>query len=1023
MEKYKKFNTIIGWVLFSIAAVVYLMTMESSVSFWDCGEFISSAFKLEVGHPPGAPFFMILGRFFTLLAGKNVQLVPVMANSLSALASAFTILFLFWTISHLIKKIIVSNSTSEFSTSNIILILGSAFVGAMAYTFSDTFWFSAVEGEVYATSSLITAIVFWAILKWENEADQKYANRWIIFIAYLIGLSIGVHLLNLLAIPAIVFVYYFKKYTTTQKGIIWATIISLILLAVIMYGVIPGVLKVASWFELLFVNGFNLPFNSGTLFYLAALIVLFAWGIHYTHINGKVLLNTILIAFTVIIIGYSSYATIIIRSLAEPPMDQNNPDNLFSLLYYLNREQYGDRPLFKGKYYNAPLVERKDGTPSYAKVGDKYGIIDYKAIYKYDERFTTIFPRMYSDQPDHIEVYKEWGKVKGRPIRLNNYQGKPEVRYVPTFGENLRFFFKYQLGFMYFRYFMWNFSGRQNDIQGDGNVVNGNWVSGISFIDNPRLGDQSKIPTEFAHTKSRNKYYMLPLLLGLIGLAFQFTKDKKGFVIVSLLFVLTGIAIVVYLNQNPIQPRERDYAYAGSFYAFTIWIALGVVGIASFLQKKLPKSLSSIISIALCLLIVPVIMAKENWDDHDRSGRYTARDFAHNYLNSCAPNAILFTNGDNDTFPLWYAQEVEGIRTDIKVINLSYLTADWYIDQQKRKSYEAEPVPFSLNHDQYIRGTRDVLPIYDQIKKYVDVKQIMAFISKDDKKFKIPSPFKQGELTNYLPTRNLALVVDKDLVLSNGTVSEKNKDKILDTLKWNLQGNYILKNKLMIIDLLANNDWERPIYYAITVSSDNYMNLESYFQTEGLAYRIVPIQTRRGRGEIGRIDSDIMYDNIMNKFKWGRIENEGVYLDENNIRMLSNYRNSFSRLAATLLEEGKKDKAIEVINRCMELMPANRVPYNYFIIPLIDVMFKAGMINEATEISMDLIKNKKEEIDFYLSFNDDKVKDLDYNIRLSFHILQEIQRMAAENNVENIQEDLSNYLEESIMKYSSKMNM
>ncbi|MBN2519056.1 MAG: DUF2723 domain-containing protein [Bacteroidales bacterium] len=1015
---YKKVNTITGWISFAIASVVYLITLESTVSFWDCGEFISAAFKLEVGHPPGAPFFMILGRFFTLFAGENVENVSVAINALSALASAFTILFLFWTITHLLYKIIIRNESS-ISNSKVILIIGSAFVGAMAYTFSDTFWFSAVEGEVYATSSLFTAFVFWAILKWENESDKKFANRWLIFISYLIGISIGIHLLNLLAIPAIVFVYYFKKYKPSRKGIIGATLISIILLAVIMWGIIPGVIKVASLFELLFVNSFKLPYHSGLLFYIAAITGLLAWGIHYTHKKGKVILNTIILSLTVIIIGYSSYATIMIRSLAEPPMDQNNPDNLFSLLYYLNREQYGDRPLFKGKYYNAPLVDRKNTYPFYAKINGKYEIIDYSTDYKYDERFTTLFPRMFSEQTDHVEVYKKWGKIKGKPVRVSNYQGKQEIRQVPTFGENLRFFFSYQLGFMYFRYFMWNFSGRQNDIQGFGNVIHGNWISGIPFIDNPRLGDQSKLPSELAKNKSRNTYYMLPFLLGLIGIAYQFVKDKKSFTVIALLFVLTGIAIVVYLNQNPNQPRERDYAYAGSFYAYAIWIGMGVAGIASALKTKLSEGISASIAILLSFLFVPYLMAKENWDDHDRSGRYTARDFASNYLNSCAPNAILFTNGDNDTFPLWYVQEVEGIRTDIRVVNLSYLTADWYIEQLSRKAYEADPVPFSLTDKQYIRGTRDVLPIYNQIKKSVDIRRIMDFVKKDEDKYKTASPFQYNKMTNYFPTNRLALPVNKERILKTNTVKSNIESLIVDTMKWEIGDSYVLKNRLMIIDLLANNDWERPIYYAITVSSDNYMNLQPYFQLEGLTYRIVPIKGAFNRGEIGRIDTDIMFDNVMNKFKWGGIENENIFLDDNTLKMFSNYRSTFARLAEELLNEGKKDSCIQVINKCLELMPNNLVPYNYFIMPLIDVMYKAGMTDKATEISIDFTKMKQEEIDFYLSLDKDKLNTIDYEVRLSFHIIQEMLRFAKNNQLPDIPNELESYLQEKIMKYSN----
>ncbi len=1019
MEKYKKINTLGGWILFLIASFVYLSTIEPTSSFWDCGEFISSSYKLEVGHPPGAPFFMLIGRFFTLFAGNNTHLVAIMINSLSALASAFTILFLFWTITHLLYKNIIKNSENDLSFNKILIITGSAAIGALAYTFSDTFWFSAVEGEVYATSSLFTAIVFWAILKWENEADQIHANRWIILIAYLIGLSIGVHLLNLLAIPAIVFVYYYKKYTRIKKGFVFAILLSIFLLGILMYGIIPGVVKIASWFELLFVNDFGLPYNSGVLFYSVILIALVIYGIWRTHSSGKVVLNTILIAFTVIIIGYSSYALIVIRSNANPPMDQNNPDNLFSLLYYLNREQYGDRPLFYGKYYDAPVIGREDGAPQYVMQNGKYEIIEYKPEYKYDDRFVTFFPRMYSDQTDHKQVYKEWGKVKGRPVRIRNYRGEVEVKHVPTFGENLRFFFSYQLGFMYFRYFMWNFSGRQNDIQGHGNAIHGNWISGIPFIDNARLGPQEEFPQSLANPKSRNKYYMLPLLLGIIGLAFHLNKNKKDFFIVTLLFVLTGIAIVVYLNQNPIQPRERDYAYAGSFYGFCIWIGIGVVAIFDQLKRILPKLIAAILPILLCLIFVPGLMAVENWDDHDRSGRYTARDFAYNYLNSCAPNAVLFTNGDNDTFPLWYAQEVEGIRTDVRVVNLSYLTADWYIDQLARKAYESKPLPFSLKKEQYKRGTRDIIPVYDQIKKYIDVKQIMDFVSNDDKRYKTASPFEQGEFINYIPTKRLKLNIDKNNILENNVVTSNYENQIVDSIAWTVPGNYILKNKLMILDLLANNNWERPIYYAITVSSDNYMNLQPYFQVEGLGYRIVPLISDNRRGETGLVNTNIMYDNMMNKFKWGRIECEDVFLDENNMRMLSNFRNSFARLADALLKENKKDLCINVINKCLDLMPNERVPYNYFMIPLARITFAVGEKDRGTEIINILFENTNNELHYFLSLEKKHSAKIDNEIRIGFHILQEIMNISKTYNLDELNQKASEELQVLYMTYSA----
>ncbi|MFC2086804.1 DUF2723 domain-containing protein [Bacteroidota bacterium] len=1017
MNQYKTINTITGWIIFLIASFIYLSTIEPTASLWDCGEFIASGYKFEVGHPPGAPFFMLLVRFFTLFAGDNIELVPKLANALSALASSFTILFLFWTITHLSKKII--NKDQEPDLYQTILIIGSGIVGALAYTFSDTFWFSAVEGEVYATSSLITAIVFWIILKWENEIDPKYENRWIILTSYIIGISIGVHLLNLLAIPAIVFVFYYKKFTPSRNGFIAATVISIVIIGFIMYGFIPGIVKIASWFELAFVNGFGLPYNSGVLFYIVILIVVIAWGLNYTHKKRKLILNTLLLSFAVMLIGYSSYTIIIVRSNADPPMDQNNPDNLFSLLYYLNREQYGDRPLFKGQYYNAPVVGRKDGSPVYAKEGGKYVVIDKKTSYEYDKRFTTFFPRMFSSESEHIKIYEKWGKVKGRPVRLN-YRGQNEVRRVPSFGENLRFFFTYQVGYMYFRYFLWNFAGRQNDQQGvDGELLKGNWISGIPFIDDSRLGPQDMLPDELAGNKGRNRYYMLPLLLGLIGTVFHYMKHKRDFLVVTLLFVLTGLAIVVYLNQNPIQPRERDYAYAGSFYAFTIWIGIGVLAITERLKKLMPLLPASVVSILLTLVLVPGIMAKENKDDHDRSNRYTTIDFASNYLETCAPNAILFTNGDNDTFPLWYAQEVEGIRTDVRVINLSYLTADWYIEQFRRQAYESEPVPFGLGIDQIKRGNRDVLPIIERIKEPVDLVQVMEMVRSEDKRAKVQSPFQKG-VTNYIPTRRLFLEIDKERILNTGTVRKKDRDLIVDRMTWSLPGSYILKNRLMILDLLSANNWERPVYYAITVAGSNYMNLQSYFQLEGLAFRIVPIRAT-GMDGTGRVNTDIMYENLINKFKWGGLE-EGkeMYLNEDVTRMLYNYRNNFARLAEALINEGRIDSAKVVIKRCLEIIPHDKVAYNYYMIPITEILYKLDEIETANQIALSLTENANQHLEFFFSLEDDKLKSLNYEVNLHMHILQEMLKFTSRFKQDDVNKEIEQLFNEYAQAYSQK---
>jgi hypothetical protein len=1018
MSNFKIVNRISGWVIFLIAAIVYLLTIEPTTSFWDCGEFIASAYKLQVGHPPGAPIFMIISRFFTFFAGGDVTKAAMMVNAMSGLASAFTILFLFWTITHLAKKMFPK--TENLSIAQLIVVIGSGAVGALAYTFSDTFWFSAVEGEVYAMSSLFTAFVFWAILKWENIADEKYSNRWLVLIAYLMGLSIGVHLLNLLAIPAIVFVFYFKKYKITPTGMFKAFMVSLIILGTIMYVIIPGLVKVASWFDLLFVNGFGLPFTSGVIFYIVLLIGLIIWGLYYTSKKKKVILNTIILGVTVIVIGYSSFAMIVIRSLANPPMDENNPETVFNLLHYINREQYGSRPLFKGQYYNAPIVDSE--TPyTYRQKDGKY-IKSYSLndIYEYDERFTTFFPRMYSPDPSHVEEYKKWADIKGKKVTITNYQGKQEIRNVPTFGENLKFFFRYQLGHMYWRYFMWNFSGRQNDTQGHGELLNGNWISGLNFIDNNHIGPQENIPDSMKNHKSRNTYYMLPLLLGLIGFFSHLKRHTNDFIVVFLLFIFTGIAIVVYLNQYPLQPRERDYAYAGSFYAFSIWIGLGVMGIYNFFKIRANAVFSAILATVLSLVFVPGIMAKENWDDHDRSNRYMARDFAYNYLNSCAPNAILFTHGDNDTFPLWYAQEVEGIRTDVRVVNLSLLNTDWYIDQMKRKAYESEPVPFGMTHEEYLNGVRDVIYINDRINDYVDVKRVIDFLKSDDKRTRLQVG--ANEWIDYLPTNKIIVPVDSAKVVANGTVKPEDADKIVSEIRFEINKQRIVKSEMMILDLLANNNWERPVYF-VSTSGDGNIGLEDYLQQDGFAYRFVPVKTpAKGYLETGRIDSDIMYQKLMEEFKWGNMNDPDIWMDYTTKRTVSvvKIRNLFTRLAHQLMKENKKDSALNALRKGAELTPKYNIPYDLFTLDMIEAFYLAGGQEEADSLVRDFAKITNEELNYYFSLPPKYSQTLDYEQRLSIHSLQRMADYAKRYGDPELAVSIEQDLENSFNLFSTR---
>jgi len=992
MNSYKKINTILGWIVFAVASIVYILTAESTASFWDCGEYIATAYKLQVGHPPGAPFFQLIGRFFTLFAFGDTSNVAVMVNMMSALSSSFTILFLFWSLTMLAKKLALRSG--EMTEGKMYAVFGSAVVGSLAYTFSDSFWFSAVEGEVYAMSSFFTALVFWAILKWEEKADEKHSFRWLIFIAYMMGLSVGVHLLNLLAIPAIAFVYYFKRYKTVNlKGMIVTFIISILILGFVMSVIIPWIVKLAGYFELFFINTIGLPFNTGTIIYFVLLIGGIFWGIRYTRRNNKTVLNTVIWAMTFILIGYSSFFLLVIRSNANTPIDENNPEDAISLLSYLNREQYGDWPILHGEYFNAPVVDRKDGNPVYRRDNEKrkYIIIDDRkgTIPVYDPEFTTLFPRMWnSTEQRYIRDYKTWSKMKGIPVESTNEFGEKEVIDKPTFAENLRYFFRYQISHMYLRYFMWNFSGRQNDVQGMSDRKDGNWITGVRFLDNPRLGPVLDVPDSLKG-KAMNKFYLLPLVLGLIGLIFQLKTDNRNFIVVSLLFFLTGLAIVVYLNQHSPQPRERDYAYAASFYAFAIWIGLGVYALFDMLSKKTEQKMAALIVTGLSLILVPGIMAKEGWDDHDRSGRFTALAIANNYLNSCAPNAILFTNGDNDTFPLWYAQEVEGIRTDIRVVNLSLLNTEWYIEQMKRKAYDADPVPFSLKWDQYKDGTHNFTYFIENenIKGHVELKQLFDIIKREPERLTMQTRI--GPL-EYFPTKKFKITIDSARIIETGTVSPKDAHLIEDEIAWTINRSGITKNHLMVMDLLATNNWERPVYFAITTGGSSYIGLEDHFQIEGLTYRLVPIKTKNKDGQTGRIESDIMFDNLINKFQFGNMDNPDVYLGETSMRMTMNLRNNFYRLADVLIKENKLDSAKIVMDRCIEAIPDESVPYNFFVMPIAEAYYKIGEIEKGNEIYNRMIDIFSEQLEYYYSFDGKRRNYYSYEKEQNLAMLQKL---------------------------------
>lgn len=1000
MDTFKKLNLTFGWGAWLIATIVYLSTIEPTTSFWDCGEFIATAYKLQVGHPPGAPLFSMIARFFMLFSGP--ENAAMMVNIQSGLSSSFTILFLFWTITYFAKKIALKSG--ELTDGKIYAIMGSGLVGALAYTFSDSFWFSAVEGEVYAMSSLFTAIVFWAILKWESVADEKHNLRWIVLIAYLMGLSIGVHLLNLLAIPAIVFVYYFKKHEVTRNGFIKAGAAAILILGFVQYGIIPGLITGATIFERIFTNGMGMPFNTGFFIYIALLIGLIVFGLFYTQKKNKPIWNTAILCFTVIVLGYSSFAAIVIRSNANPPMDENNPENAFTLLSYLNREQYGDRPLFNGPSFNSPLDRQDpydDGKPVYVKdeeVG-KYVISNdgKNSVPQYDDRFKTLLPRMWNTEAPRVKQYKRWSKFKGKPIQTIDNSGKQTVINTPTFGENLRYLFSYQMDWMYFRYFMWNFSGRQNDTQGHGNVRDGNWITGIKFIDEIRLGNQDFLPESITENNANNKYYMFPLILGLIGLLFQFKKDKNNGLIVLLLFFFTGLAIVLYLNQYPLQPRERDYAYAASFYAFAIWIGLGVIAIADLIAQKANMKMGAIIASIACLGLVPGIMAAENWDDHSRADRYTGRDFAKNYLDSCAPNAILFTNGDNDTFPLWYVQEVEEYRTDVRVVNLSLLNTDWYIEQVRRKAYDSDALPLSISQKKYRQGTNDYLPVVDrkELSGYTDVEKVIDFVLSDNPQTKVPVG--SGESINFVPTKRLRVKVNKEKLLKDGTIKPEDADKMVDYIEWSVKGSYILKNDLAVLDLLATSDWDRPIYFASTTGPDSYIGLENYFRQEGMAYRLVPIKAERGQdGNPGFVDSDILYTNVMEKFQWGGMDKNDIYMDETNRRMTMSLRILFNRLATQLIEEKDNEKAKEVMDKAFEVMPDKTVPYDIFAMFLVENYYRLGEFEKANVITARIVDIFSKDVAYYNSLKPELQAAFRNDQQQAMGVLQRLYQMVSQ---------------------------
>ena len=969
--EFRKINNIAGWSVFGIATLVYLLTIEQTASYWDCGEFIAVSYRLMVPHPPGAPFFLLIGRIFSFLAFGDVEKVSYWINVASILSSGFTILFLFWTISMLVRKMFQLKPDDVISPSRQWQIIGASTVGALAYTFSDSFWFSAVEAEVYAMSSFFTAIVVWAMLKWELIEDESRANRWLIFIAYMMGLSIGVHLLNLVTIPALGLIYYFKKYNPSRKGIILTLLASGLIVLLINDLIIPGLPSIAGSFEIVFVNTFGLPFGSGAAFFALLVIAAVVYGIYYSQKNNKVVLNTALLSLAVILIGYSSYSIIVIRSNYNPPIDENNPENVMTFVKYLKREQYGSRPLLYGKYYTAQVMRDAQGRPvysegaaNYRKGEDKYIEIDRKITYKYDPAHSTILPRMYSEAPQHVQRYME---VTGL---------RPGEK--PGFLDNLNFMRKHQIGHMYARYFMWNFAGRESDIQ------DADWLSPI--------GAMKDVPSALAENHGRNNYWMIPLLLGIIGLIYQGYRDIRGFAFVGLLFLLTGVALVLYLNSPPIEPRERDYIYVGSYYAFAIWIGSAVVAFAELLGRFLSGKAAAITATLVCMS-APVIMAQQNWDDHDRSNRFFSVDSAKNFLASTAENSILFTGGDNDTFPLWYVQDVEGFRTDARVVVLSYFNTDWYIEQMMRQVYESEPFPFTLTLENYRSGgLNDYLPYEDLGMASIDARQYIELLKKEDPRLKL------YPTANIVPSRTFTLPVDKDQVRSLGIVPEGMDSLIVDRMVFSLKEgrNGLEKKDLAILDMLATNDWSRPIYLNNTSREQISFDLSQYAIQEGNAFRILPIRNPAPNNPF--VSTELMFRNLTENFHFRELDNPNVYYNEDYRNFVLNHRSSFNNLAAALIDEGKINKAKETLNFSLEKMPDESVSYDYTTPRTVNLLFAVGENELATEIGQVVGDRAIEMINYLVR----ERAPINYEFQSNLVILGELQRTMLLNGQEEL---------------------
>ena len=1037
---FKRWDRLVGWMVFAIATITYLLTMEPSSSLWDCAEFIATSYKLEVGHPPGAPLFMLLARIATLFA-PSTHYVPHMVNAMNCVSSAFCILFLFWTITHIARRMLTAGGR-EFTDAHKIAALGAGAIGALAYTFTDTFWFSAVEGEVYAQSSMFTALVVWLMLKWEEQADEPHSNRWIILIAYLMGLSIGIHILNLLTIPALVFIYYFRRYEKiTLKGVVLATLVALAILGFINGIIIPYTVYIGAMVDVFFVNTLGLPVNMGIVVFALALFAALFYGIFRTHRAGKKIANLLLLATTMILIGFSSYATVTIRAVANPPMNSNNPNNPHALLAVLNRDQYGNRPLLYGPYYSTPVDDVVESTSyHYNSETGRYEQVVQLTDYVYPSEFKHFFPRLWNSMKGEA-AYKPWAAYRtkidvlrdenGEVIRDENGQAmRGEVldfgRTVydsvtgenftePTFGENLYYFFTYQLNYMYWRYFLWNFVGRQDDIQADENTIaHGNWLSGITPLDELYLGPQSGLPSEMAENPARNTYFFLPFLLGLLGLIYQLNRDQRSFSVVMWLFIMMGIALVVYFNTGPGEPRERDYVYAGSFYAFCIWIGLGVLALYDLFTIALGEKRTRIAAATAIVvsLSVPTILAAENWDDHDRSGRTMARDIGWNYLQSLPKNAIVINYGDNDTFPLWFNQEVDGVRPDVRIMNSSYLGGEWYIDEMKTAANDAAPVPFSLPSSKY-SFVNDALPVRERVDRVVEIDELMDFIKSENESTKLP--LVDGTMMDYVPARRIAIPVNKENAIKSGIVKEQDYDLMVDTVYINIaeRKQRLEKSEMMLLDLLANFEWNRPICFTQVYILQDF-GLLDYLQFDGYAYRLVPILTPyRSSWDIGRIDTDVTYPLLKDVFRYGNLAEEGVHADHFTQYNLSasRARESFARVAKQLIREGKEDKALELLDRGLEVLPSPKIRYSDAnTYPFIEAYYSLSEWEKGDDLMQHYLQTLIEYIEYYLQFDGMQANLVGNIIQDKMDSLFELYYLAAYAQRDEIVRSLNDYL-------------